>query len=231
MKEIEIYTEELCKKIKCEETEIQIGGHTLKFSDRESIKRSLLEIKNNNNVDLDAVLKKFLKLNNLTKPVLNITLMNLDNPSFFAFVVETLSDTIRGKIPLDALKDILPFASFFRDFDRLDEEIRLLENLKPDMGFCINFIHRDVKSTKKSKIFSYVPIMRKNDEDCSVGAVRKMRDGVTNDDRTCYTCPYFIPKEIALEGLIALKTGKYKKLENLIEKRQKLLYGDTIEWM
>ncbi|MEM2660928.1 MAG: hypothetical protein QXS74_06375 [Nitrososphaeria archaeon] len=42
-------------------------------------------------------------------------------------------------------------------------------------GICINF-------------FWWV---KRNDSDCPVGAVRKLREKIEYDDNTCNTCPYF----------------------------------------
>lgn len=46
-------------------------------------------------------------------------------------------------------------------------------------GVCINFIK----------------IVDKNSGDCAVGTIRKLRNGVENDDGKCGTCPYFLNEE------------------------------------
>lgn len=50
-----------------------------------------------------------------------------------------------------------------------------------DFGYCINGLP---DQPRPSLTLPYK-------SDCSVGMVRKMRNGVDNDDGTCATCPYY----------------------------------------
>jgi len=72
---------------------------------------------------------------------------------------------------------------------------RLIELLeKGDSDLCMS-----VKEVFKSLAWSegwcanYDRVVKDNNSECSVGIIRKDRDGVVNDDGSCYYCPLFIP--------------------------------------
>lgn len=66
--------------------------------------------------------------------------------------------------------------------DNRDDEFcntvrRVFNGLGEGSGWCTNFDK----------------VVNNSDSECSVGMIRKDRDGVVNDDGSCYSCPLFIP--------------------------------------
>ena len=63
-------------------------------------------------------------------------------------------------------------------------------------------------------------LVRARDAECTVGMVRKDSDRIIADDRTCETCPYFLPKSL-LEVIIK---GSNEELKKELIHRISLLY-------
>lgn len=63
-------------------------------------------------------------------------------------------------------------------------------------------------------------LVRARDGECSVGMVRKDRDRIIADSRTCETCPYFISKNI----LKTILNGSEEEFRKVLIKRILFLY-------
>ncbi len=164
------------------------------------------------------------------------TIVNLKDKEPHYFIVNTLGDIIRKDVPIECLE----IARLIKTKQKTFRE--LLHMLPNEYGACVNFVNINKKelfdiipeidlSNNKNSGSAYVNrilFVSKNNMECAVGIVRKMRDGVISDDNTCYTCPYFIPKDIIIEALKYIdEPDKHKdSLLEKIKERQRILYGD-----
>jgi len=164
----------------------------------------------------------------------------LRNQTLYGFLVDLLYDAVRGSIDLLELLLIVndPYSGHVWETKR-----KLLE-LPPDWGGCCNFAVGIVEWTEEdflensfeeSGLYRWVSdfgaFVSRRTLECSVGTVRKMRSGVVHEDRTCGTCPYFIPREMLLLALEAYETKDPEKLEVLkrvVKKRRIKLFGGDV---
>lgn len=134
-------------------------------------------------------------------------------------VVTILADSIRRNFNLvSLLKYLEPDYSIEYFVNKVE--------CSEDVGVCYNFSGmvldaKEVVDNFSEGDFEIVYVEKKN-EDCPVGIVRKMRDGIIFDDDTCYTCPYFIPTcllKLACEFVISKDENLLREVRDFVYKR------------
>ncbi len=231
MTKIEELVEKICKVVMCETYE-------LIPSDRESFKRDLEQLEKIYGEQTENIVNEILSYKECRyRYVLFNVFVNLRDKNKLQYIVDTIADIIRKGIPITCLKLVKYVNGELSKDD--------LKDVKEGFGACVNFINvredtlndltqeqenntNDTTKIKGSMYLKGILFVGKDNDDCSVGIVRKMRDGVINDTGTCYSCPYFIPKEIIELAIDYINEPEKfeKQLKKKLEEREKQLYGE-----